>query len=225
MSGDQVGQQQQQLRNDLYGFEVREHDRRRVEPCERKTYDIKQLWNRSHEVLNLAALGYKNTEIAQLLGITPATVSNTLNGTLGQQKLSSLRKERDQGVVDVLEEVQKLFPTALKVYESILDDENATLRLKKDVADTILMDLGGHRSPTKVQNQVTSMSLTRIEIEEIKKRGLEAARQSGLVIDLPVRQNNEVDHSKSSSELQDNKVDHVESLQPNADADANNCIK
>jgi predicted transcriptional regulator len=180
------GQEQEQgLRNDLYGFEVREHDRRRVEQADRKTYDIKQLWSRSHEVLNLAALGYKNTEIAQLLGITPATVSNTLNGTLGQQKLSSLRKERDQGVVDVLEEVQKLFPTALKVYEGILEDENATLRLKKDVADTILMDLGGHRSPTKVQNQVTSMSLTRIEIEEIKKRGLEAARASGLVIDLP----------------------------------------
>ena len=42
-------------RNELYGYETRDLDLRRKD--ERKTYDIKQMWQRTHEIINLAALG------------------------------------------------------------------------------------------------------------------------------------------------------------------------
>ena len=83
-----------QTRNGLYGFEFLEEDQRRVPQEERKVYDVKQMWQRTHEIVNLAARGYKNVEIAEILNIHPQTVSNTLNGKLGQLKLSELRKER-----------------------------------------------------------------------------------------------------------------------------------
>ena len=85
-----------QTREGLYGFDYREVDLRRVaDREEKKTYNIKALWQRSHEIINLAAQGYKNTDIAEILGVTPACVSLTLNSELGQKKLSDIRQDRD----------------------------------------------------------------------------------------------------------------------------------
>jgi len=155
----------------LYGFEFREHDMRRVDPSVCRTYDIKQLWQRTHEILRLALLGHKSTKIAELLDITPQTVSNTLNSDLGMRKLSAMRLERDAGSVDMAKEVNKLLPKALKVYEQLLDDEKASAALRKETADTIVLDIAGHRSPAKISGQIAHAHVTLQEIEEIKKRG------------------------------------------------------
>jgi DNA-binding CsgD family transcriptional regulator len=67
-----------QTRNGLYGFEFREPDKRRKSAEERKTYDIKQLWQRNHEIVNLAAMGYKGTEIAKILNINQQLVTHLI---------------------------------------------------------------------------------------------------------------------------------------------------
>ena len=172
-----------QRRKSLYGFEYKEPDKRRAEPGERKTHDIKQLWQRTHEILKLALLGYKPKKIAELLDITPQTVSNTLNSELGMQKLSAMRLERDVDAVDVAKEIERLYPQALKIYEQILNNEQAALSLRKEVADTVLMDIGGHKAPTKIQGQVAHAFLTSQELDEIKKRGRAAALASGNAVD------------------------------------------
>lgn len=171
-------------RRSLYGFEYRDDDHRRND-AGRKTYDIKQVWQRNHEILRLALLGHKNTEIASMLSISTQTVSNTLNSQLGMEKLATMRAERDADAIKVTEEVQRLFPKALEIYEQILHDESgeADLALKKKTADTILMDLGGHRSPTKVQGQFAHAHLTKDDIEELKRRGAAAARAQGMLIE------------------------------------------
>jgi predicted transcriptional regulator len=165
----------------LYGFEMKRPDKRRAKPGERKTHNIIQLWQRSHEILRMALIGMKETEIAKVLGVTPATVSNTVNSDLGREKLSLLRKERDGDAMDVVKEVSKLFPKALKIYESLLEG-NGT-KLQKETADTLLMDIGGHRAPTRVQSESAHMHLTPADIEEFKKRGLAAAKASGMLIE------------------------------------------
>jgi len=66
----------------LYGFEVREKDRRRVEQGDRKTYNIQQLWQRTHEIIAMTLLGMKEVEVAKTLNIHPQTVSNTINSDL-----------------------------------------------------------------------------------------------------------------------------------------------
>jgi len=171
-------------RRSLYGFEYRERDNRRAEPGERKTHDIKQIWQRSHEILRLALLGYKAPAIASMLDITTATVSNTLNSKLGMEKLSAMRLERDAETLDVAKEIESLYSQAIKIYNDILYDEETTMSLRKQTADTVLMDIGGYRAPSRFEGRVAHAHLTSEELEEIKRRGRAAALASGHAIDV-----------------------------------------
>lgn len=166
------------LRDGLYGFEMKEPDLRRVDPEERKRYDIKQLWQRSHEIINLAAQGFNNIDIAEMVGVTPACVSMTLNSELGQKKLSEIRLGRDEEAKKMTEKIRILTAKAFQVYHEIFDNESgeATIRDRKDVADTVVLELSGLRAPTKVQTHSIHTVLTSEEIEEFKKRGLAATK-------------------------------------------------
>ena len=184
-----------QTRNNLYGFDYLEPDARRrndqydldgEEPKPLK-YEIKQLWQRSHEIVNLSALGYKNKEVAQILNISPVTVTNTLNGRLGQHKLSEIRQDRDIEAKKTVEKIRVLTDKALNIYHEIFDNESgqATLKDQKAVADTIVLELSGLRVPTKVQSHSVHTTLTRDEIEAFKNRGSLAVQKAGTIIDIP----------------------------------------
>jgi predicted transcriptional regulator len=193
-----------QTRNGLYGFEFRDIDLRRVaEGEEKKTYNIKQLWQRSHEIINLAARGFKNTDIAEILGITPACVSLTLNSDLGQKKLSEIREVRDEDAKKTSEKIRVLTAKAIQTYHEIFDNEDgqATLRDRKDVADTVLLELSGLRAPTKIQSSHVSTILTAEEIESFKVRGIKAAEEAGLTITItPVSTNESSTQANRSQE-------------------------
>ena len=173
-----------QTRNGLYGFEFRDTDLRRAEEGERKSYNIKQLWQRNHEILNLAAQGYSHVTIAEILGVTPACVSQTVNSDLGQAKLSDLRQERDDDAKKNLEKIRILTAKALQVYHEIFDNESgeASLKDRKDVADTVVLELSGLRAPTKIQSTSISTVLTVEEIQAFKSRGIKAAEDAGITI-------------------------------------------
>ena len=181
-----------QTRNNLYGFDYLEPDNRRradqYEEGEKEplSYEIKQLWQRSHEIVNLSATGYKNKEIAQILNISPITVSNTLNGKLGQHKLSEIRGDRDQEAKKTVEKIRVLTNKALNIYHDIFDNEDgrATIKDQKAVADTVVLELSGLRVPTKVQSHSVHTNLTKDEIDAFKIRGNQAAQSTGIVIDI-----------------------------------------
>ena len=172
------------VRDSLYGFDYVEEDLRRAPEGERKTYDIKQFWNRHHEIVNLAAQGYSQVQIAQILHIHPQTVSNTLNSTLGKIKASEARLERDEAHRVRMEEIRVLTDKALGVYHEIIDNESgqATIKERKEVADTIVMELSGLRVPTKQMSVTTHM--TTEDIAEFKRRGIESMREAGVVVDV-----------------------------------------
>ena len=177
-----------QLREGLYGFAFRDIDLRRVaEGEEKKTYNIKALWQRSHEIINLAVQGWKQTDIAEILNIHEATVSLTLNSDLGKKKLAEMRYSRDEDAKKQSEKIRSLTNKAIEVYNEILDNEQgqATLTDRMKVSDTILLELSGLRAPTKVQTSSVSMTLSASEIAEFKARGLKAAQESGCIIDIP----------------------------------------
>jgi len=170
----------------MYGFVGRENDNRRKPPGERKTYDIKQMWNRTHEIANLAALGYSNIKIAGKLGITPQTVSNTVNGQLCREKILEIRESRDEDVKKVIDEVDELTKKAIKVYNEIFDNqsEQADLKMRKSVADTVLLELSGLRAPIRTESKSVHTSASLTEIEEFKERGMKAARESGMIVEV-----------------------------------------
>jgi predicted transcriptional regulator len=174
------------IRNGLYGFEFREVDRRRVESGDRKTYEAKQFWQRHHEMVNLAAKGYKQVAIAEILNVDPQTVSNTLNSRMGMEKISEIRLERDEEAKKISEKIRVLTNKALAVYHEIFDDESGEcgLKDKMKVADTVVLELSGLRVPTRIQSHSVHATLTLDEIAEFKKRGIAAAKEAGLVISV-----------------------------------------
>ena len=167
-------------RQGLYGFEYLIPDKRRAPEGERKTYEIQGLWQRNHEIVNLAARGYKNTEIAEILNISPQTVSNTLNSELGKRKLSDIRLERDEEAKKTVEKIRVLTNKALNVYHEIFDDVSGecSLKDKKSVADTVTLELSGLRAPTKIHSLNASYTLTEEELKSFKERGLKAIEVS-----------------------------------------------
>lgn len=185
------------LTENLYGVPVRK-DNRLSEPGERKTYEIKSLWQRNHEIVNLASLGYKGTEIAEILNIHPQTVSNTLNAELGKAKLNEIRNGRDDEVKKVHERIRILTNKALDTYMEIFDDESGECNLKdkKSVADTVVLELSGLRAPTKIQSTSVHTVLTPEELQQVKSRGLKAIENSGMVIDAEIEEENLTNLSK-----------------------------
>ena len=185
-----------QTRDGLYGFEFRDVDLRRVSSEEKKTYNIKALWQRSHEIIRLAARGYKQVQIAEILNIHEQTVSLTLNSDLGKKKLADLCEARDEEAKITIEKIRVLADKALQTYNEIFDNEDgqATLKDRKDVADTVLLELSGLRAPTKIHTSSVSTVLTAEEIENFKNRGLKAAKEIGLdIIDVTPKEDNETE--------------------------------
>lgn len=179
-----------QTRNGLYGFEFRDTDKRRQPKELRKTYDVKSLWQRNHEIVNLAARGFKQIEIAEILNIHPQTVSNTLNSELGEHKLSEIRLERDQEAKVVSEKIRNITNKALKVYNDIFDneDEQVSLKDKGHFAEGFLKEMSGLRAPTQVHSVNASYALTPEELKAFNKRGIEAAKGAGIIIDIKPEQ-------------------------------------
>ena len=167
----------------LYGFECVKLDSRRNYDHETRTHEISRLWQRSHEMINLAVRGFSYKDIAEILCVDPQTVSNTLNSELAQKKVADLRQSRDDEVKKDVEKIRVLKNKAMEVYHEILDNTKgeATLNDRKKVADTILTEFSGLREPIKVQS--THAILTKSDIEDLKKRAIE----SGAVIDSSAR--------------------------------------
>lgn len=161
-------------------------DGRTVSRDVRKTYDIQKLWDSNREILRLIALGWKDREIAEKLNITPQTVSNTRNSTLGKRQLAIIRGARDAETFSVMKKVDELLPKAFKVYEEILESEGIS-SLKKQTADTVVKDLAGHAAPTKVDVRQSSVIMERIEIvKERANLAREAIRSSKVMAEQPL---------------------------------------
>jgi DNA-binding CsgD family transcriptional regulator len=174
-----------QLSEYLYKTPIGEEDGRRVPQEERKVYDIKNLWARHHEILNLHSMGYKGSEIAEMLGISPVTVSIALNSTLGKERTAELRAIRNGEVEQRLEQVRILTDKALALYHGVLDDAahgTATLDQQLAVADKVVLELSGMRVPAKVDSRHVTAVLTSEQLSEFNRRGIEAAKSAGLVI-------------------------------------------
>lgn len=173
-------------RDGLYGLEYLpdRKDKRRTEG--RRACEIKQLWQRSHEIINLSLMGMSNVDIARLVGVSKECVSTTLNSEICRKKLSAMREIKDNKVLEVSQEINRLTIKAMKVYDEIFDApvERANYKLKKETADTVALDLAGHRAPTKIDTRSMHLTATVEEIEEFKKRGIEAARAAGLLKEI-----------------------------------------
>jgi len=179
------------MEESLYGFEMREPDKRRRKGAKPMLNEVKMLWQKNHEILGMALSGMGQKEIAERVGMCKGSVSRTVNSELGQKKLAEMRKERDGDYIDVSKKIAELSEKAIKVYEEIFEAPGISYDLKKKTSDTVLMDLGGHRAPTKIESKSLSIEATMEEVEEFKRLGHKAAKEAGFLIDIPEGEINE----------------------------------
>lgn len=166
---------------DFYGDNS---DARRAPREERVTHDIQNLWERQHEILNRKLLGRSNVSIANELGVTPATVSNTLNSTLGKSRLREMRFERNSAFLAAKQVIdEQLLPLALATYEEILTTDEIPISIKKATADTVTLQLAGLAAPQRIES--LSVQVTAGQLDELKRRGREAARSLGILAPKP----------------------------------------
>lgn len=195
-----VSESGMQRREGLYGFEFRKQDKRRTSLSEHKSFDITQLWQSNHEIINLTARGFKQTEVADILNISISTVKRTLNSELGMLKMSEIRLMRDTEAKKVFEKIRVITNKALKVYHEIFDDESGECGLKDkgEFAKHFLNDMSGLKAVTKVQSVSAHYTLTKEELDGFKDRGMEAASETGLVIEGEIEKGNGDDSERAT---------------------------
>ncbi len=100
--------------------------------------------------------------------------------------MSELRESRDEDYRNVQKRIEDLTIKALDIYDKVLDaeenDPEVNLDKKIKVSDTVMLELSGHRAAQKVHSVNTSATLE--EIEEFKRRGREAAKEAGMLVEL-----------------------------------------
>lgn len=163
--------------------EERFRDLRR-NPSMRRTFQVGQLWERHKEIARLILLGYKNSEIAERLGVSKAMVGYTRNSPMVKEKIRMMEGARDASTIDIAKDIKMKAPKALKVLEEVLNGEPGTLgelaspALRVKVASEWL-DRAGFPARGASQNFHLHAHFTAEEIEELKRR----AKAGGVVID------------------------------------------
>jgi len=166
-------------------LEAYKHDRR-FKP--NRKYDVKQLWESHHEILRQIVLGRNNHAIAEDLNITPQTVSNVRNNPLAKQRIEELSTRRDNDTMDIVKKMEEFAPIAEQLLEDIVSGkfDGASLALRAKYADKALGRVG-YGEVRKIQS--LHGTLSRDDIEDIKARALQSAREAGVIEDVEYESN------------------------------------
>ncbi len=148
----------------------------------KKNWELTKLQAVHHEILRLKLSGLKNTQIAKLLNVTPATVNYTCSSSLGRQKLGLMQSARDSNAIDWTRDINSLLPQCYDAYkDGLRDDQDIDTRIK--VATIVAKDFAGLAAPKRVNATHLHAHLSPDEIEDVKRRGLEQAAAAGLIIE------------------------------------------
>ena len=167
-------------------YSVVPRDRRRVpEGQPRKSWQVTQMWELHNEIARRILLGQKNVVIAKALDCDPQTVSYVRNSPVVQEKIKLMSGAADANAVDVATRIKEMAPKALDVLEKILDnkDEKASIALQAKIAESVL-DRAGHSAIRTIRSENLHAHLDKDDIEAIKQRALEKAREANIVVDI-----------------------------------------
>jgi hypothetical protein len=140
----------------------------RLNPSGRRHFVVSEMWDIHHEITRLLSLGFKNTQIAKRLGVSPVMVSNVKNSPVVKDQLAILRGVRDAETIDVAIEIREFAPTCLTLLKDIVDGNiDASTPLKAHTARDLL-DRAGFPAIKRIES--VSAQLTSKDIEDIKNR-------------------------------------------------------
>lgn len=131
-------------------------------------YNIKKLRDRNMQVLRLTATGMKQKDVAEIVGVSPITVSNTINSDLGQAYLERLREEIDATAIQVARDMVRLGQKAVDHYRRVLDMEEGKTSDRNYVATQVVSFI--NRQAVGSTEGSSRREFSQSEIEAIKAR-------------------------------------------------------
>lgn len=140
-----------------------------------ETYQVKRVNQLHREIVRLIVLGYKDKEIATMLGCSAPTVRYVKNSDIVKTHLDKLHFDRDKDATDMQKTIKNFAPLALEVATSIMNDDSVHAGVRLNAAHDLL-DRGGYK-PVDVRANLGDGKVTKEELKEIKER----ARQSGVM--------------------------------------------
>jgi hypothetical protein len=146
-----------------------------------RQYQIQHLWEQHHRMLRLALLGLNYKDIASELGVTPQTVSNTINSSMGQKLLQEMRGAANKEAVDTASRLREMNEKALEVLTEILEDADKPIALRAKVAMDNLSRTG-FAPQINVKGTFDHRHFGPDDIERIKLFAVEAAKRQGCLI-------------------------------------------
>jgi predicted transcriptional regulator len=138
-----------------------------------RSFEPKRLWGKQKEILRLTSSGlYTRKEIAELLGVTPQTVTNIVRSELGRSVLEMMEGAADQEVVTTVARLRALAPIAAAVQEELMMDDNTSNALKNSIANKVLDRTLGTPIARSMSVSVNA-GLTMEDLNKIKQRARE----------------------------------------------------
>lgn len=146
---------------------------KRFNPDGNQTYDICHLWESHHEIKRLLLLGYKNVDIARIVGCTPQTVSNIRNNPLMREQLVEMEGRRDEEAISIGKRVMDAAPIAIDLLtqsmESAMDNEGDDKDVRSQGVRSAIAVLD-HAHPKTTNAAIIHGHVTLGQIDAIKKR-------------------------------------------------------
>lgn len=183
------------------------------------SYEPQKLNARHREMIRLHVLGYKGVQIANILGVTPQNVYDTLGTDLAKSFIQEIEEARNSSVQDVRERLQEFSPLAAETILDLMDSSSDTVKYKS--AKTIL-EMTGQKPGESVNHN--HIHLTKEDIEDIKK---EHAGGPGVITEGSEKEFNETNRelpeaqviSVEESETSTNQAEHAKHIQRNSEND------
>ena len=153
-------------------------DGRKLPSNEPRSYEISEIRNRHYRIADLSFLGYRNTEIARMLNITPVNVSQVLGSEIVKDYIAALQEAREANTIDLSKQIREIAPEALRAIRTSLVRENQRLindpgaqidRLHANMAQDI-MDRAGILPPQRGAN--LHLHLRPEDLDGIKRASL-----------------------------------------------------
>lgn len=131
-----------------------------------RRYNLRQLNAVHMEILRRHFVGQKSVEIAEALGLSPVTVSYTINNPLAVEILEQMQSGALASVQNVQERLKALAVDAVDVLEEMVTEPSAPPALRVRAAQDVL-DRAGHGAVKKVEGRLVHGLFTSDEIAAI----------------------------------------------------------
>jgi len=153
-------------------------------------HQLQRIQQLHQNIIRLHFLGHSNKEIAEALGVSPATITYTISSPIVQRELSTMNASLDDEALSIRKRIEELKPLAIDNLALILSSPDAPWTVKRSAAMDILGELGGESVPKSL---TINNNLTVSDITELKRRAISQATNlvdGDNITDIVARQEN-----------------------------------